>query len=38
VPKLEILIGPIASGKSTYARWRADRGSIVVGGGRRGSY
>jgi hypothetical protein len=30
VPKLEILVGMIGSGKSTYARWRADRGAIVI--------
>jgi hypothetical protein len=30
VPKLEILVGMIGSGKSTYARWRADRGALVV--------
>jgi hypothetical protein len=27
---LEVLIGPIAAGKSTYARKRADEGAIVV--------
>lgn len=30
MPKLEILVGMIASGKSTYARKRADEGAIVV--------
>src|SRR5437879_4836675 len=27
---IEILVGPIASGKSTYARQRADEGALVV--------
>lgn len=28
--KLEILVGPIASGKSTYARQRADEGALII--------
>lgn len=30
LPKIELLIGMIASGKSTYARKRADEGALVV--------
>lgn len=30
MPRLEILCGMIASGKSEYARWRADHGALVV--------
>jgi predicted kinase len=29
-PKIEILVGPIGSGKSTYARKRAGEGALVV--------
>lgn len=30
IPKVELLIGPIASGKSTYSRRRALEGAIVI--------
>ncbi len=30
MPKIEVLIGMIASGKSTYARTRADAGALIV--------
>lgn len=30
MPRIELLVGMIASGKSTYARQRADEGAIVV--------
>jgi predicted kinase len=29
-PKIELLVGPIASGKSTYARKRAREGALVI--------
>lgn len=30
MPTVEVLVGMIASGKSTYARERADRGAVVI--------
>ena len=30
MPTIEVCVGPIASGKSTYARVRADQGAIIV--------
>jgi predicted kinase len=29
-PKIEILVGPIASGKSTYSKHRASQGAIII--------